>query len=79
MQISGTGSHLQGEIGGIVWPYQTIDLAGQMAELAVTANQHAVSCRFWFQATDVPIVDDDGQVTGWETKLAAGVQLFSIS
>ena len=72
-------AHLQGEIGGIVWPYQTIDLAGQMAELAVTANQHAVSCRFWFQATDVPIVDDDGQVTGWETKLAAGVQLFSIS
>jgi hypothetical protein len=72
-------AHLQGEIGGIVWPPDTIEVAGHLADVAMTGVNHALSARFWFQAVDVPIVDGDGQVTGWETKLAAGVQLFSIS
>lgn len=72
-------AHLQGEIGGIVWPHETIDIAGYLADVALTGTSHALSARFWFQAADVPILDGDGQVIGWETKLSAGAQLFSIT
>ena len=72
-------AHLQGEIGGIVWPPDVIEISGYLADVALTGLSHALSARFWYQATDVPIVDEDGQVTGWETKLAAGAQLFSIT
>ncbi len=71
-------AHLQGEIGGIVWPEEAIEISGYLADIALTGLSHALSARFWYQAMDVPIVDDDGQVIGWETKLAAGAQLFSI-
>ena len=47
--------------------------------MALTGLSHALSARFWYQATDVPIVDDGGQVTGCETRLAAGARLFSVT
>jgi hypothetical protein len=72
-------AHLQGEIGGIVWPPEAIEISGYLADVALTGLSHGLSARFWYQATDVPIVDETGQVTGWETKLAAGAQLFSIT
>ncbi len=72
-------AHLQGEIGGIVWPHDVIAINGYLADVALTGLSHALSARFWYQATDVPIVDENGQITGWETRLAAGAQLFSIT
>lgn len=72
-------AHLQGEIGGIVWPYEVIEVAGYLTDVGITGTSHALSVRFWFQPVDVPLVDEDNQVTGWETKLAAGAQLFSTS
>jgi hypothetical protein len=72
-------AHLQGEIGGIIWSLEVIEISGYLADVALTGLSHALSARFWYQATDVPIVDESGQVTGWETKLAAGAQLFSIT
>ncbi|HET7721247.1 MAG TPA: hypothetical protein VFK43_14880 [Acidimicrobiales bacterium] len=72
-------AHLQGEIQGIVWPPETIEMSGPLAEVALTGATHSVSARFWHDVVSVPIVDDDGQVTGWEDKLAAGVQLFGVA
>lgn len=66
-------------IGGIVWQPEVIEISGYLADVALTGLSHALSARFWYQATDVPIVDEGGQVTGWETRLAAGAQLFSIT
>jgi hypothetical protein len=71
--------HLQGEIGGIIWQPEVIEISGYLADVALTGLSHALSARFWYQATDVPIVDENGQVTGWESRLAAGAQLFSIT
>ncbi|MFF2246568.1 hypothetical protein ACFVTM_20625 [Arthrobacter sp. NPDC058130] len=67
-------AHLQGEIGGIDWPPQVIDLDGYLADVALTGASHALTARFWFQTVDVPVPDD-----GSETRLAAGAQLFSIT
>jgi hypothetical protein len=72
-------AHLQGLIGGIVWPEDQIPIDGYLAAVALTKPSHALSARFWYQAVDVYTTDDDGNVTGSETKLAAGVQLFSIT
>jgi hypothetical protein len=72
-------AHLQGEIEGIVWAPEVIEMSGALAEVALTGTTHAVSGRFWHEVASVPIVDDDGLVTGWEDKLAAGVQLFGVA
>ena len=66
-------------IGGIVWQPEVIEISGYLADGALTGLSHALSARFWYQATDVPIVDDGGQVTGCETRLAAGARLFSVT
>jgi hypothetical protein len=72
-------AHLQGEIEGYDWPPEIIDIGGYLADIALTKPSHALSARFWYGAFDVPETDDDGNVTGWTLKLAAGVQLFSIT
>lgn len=72
-------AHLQGLIGGIVWPEDQIPIDGYLADVALTKPSHALSARFWYRTVDVYTTDDDGTVTGSETKLAAGVQLFSIT
>jgi hypothetical protein len=72
-------AHLQGDIGGIDWPHDTISLSGPIGNLALVNPSHAVSALFQHGVSDEPVTDDDGFVTGWETKTYAKVVLFSIT
>ena len=72
-------AHLQGEIGGIDWPPEVIDVGGYVGDIALIKQTHALSAHFTFGAVDVPDTDDDGNVTGSTTRLFAHVKLWSVS
>ena len=72
-------AHLQGDIGGIVWAHDVIDIAGPLGFVALTKPTHAMSGLFSYGVQSVPVLDDDGNVTGYEDRLFAKVILLGVA
>jgi hypothetical protein len=72
-------ANLQGNIGGIDWPPEVIDLGGLLGFVALTKPTHAMSGLFSYGVQSVPVVDDEGNVTGYEDRLFAKVDLLGVA
>jgi hypothetical protein len=72
-------AHLHGNIGGIDWPLDVIDISGPLGFVALTKPTHAMSGLFSYGVQSVPEVDDEGNVTGYEDKLFATVTLLGVA
>ena len=72
-------AHLQGNIGGIDWASDVIDISGPLGFVALTKPNHAMSGLFSYAVQSVPVVDADGNVTGYEDRLFAKVVLLGVA
>ena len=71
-------AHLQGEVEGIVWPPDVIDISGALGFVAITKPTHALTGLFQYGVTSVPVVED-GLVVGYEDSLFAKVILLGVA